>query len=395
MDLTHRRSRYQAGSLTIEKRSTGIEVYTFRWREPTGNGKNKQRKVVLGTVKELSKTQARKKADIYRQQANSPRSFDEVSSVTADSTLTVAELVDHYTDRELGANAGKAAKVIKAYLYIFKNYVLPKWGELPLRAVKAVAVEDWLKTLDKANGTKAKIREVFGAAFRHAMRYELYPSNPIAHVRQVRKRAMEPSILEPEELADILRELEGVEPVRTAFLIGAIMGMRRGEIFGLKWADVDFGRATLHVRRSFVDGVEGLPKTDSSRRPLPIPPQALEALEAWKKKASYAAPDDWLFASELSFGKQPLWPGTLWRRNVAPAITRAEVNKPKLGWHTLRRSYASLLFATGASLRVSMELMRHSTAEMTLATYAQTVGEEKRDAGGRVASLVVSGSKSA
>jgi len=395
MKMIHRRSRYQAGSLTIEKRSTGIEVYTFRWREPTGNGKTKQRKVVLGTVKELSKTQARKKADMYRQQANTPRPIEEALTLKMDSSFTVADLVEHYRDRELGANTGKAAKVIKAYLNIFKNYVLPKWGELPLRAVKAVAVEDWLKTLDKANGTKAKIREVFGAAFRHAMRYELYPSNPIAHVRQVRKRAMEPSILEPEELADILRELEGVEPVRTAFLIGAIMGMRRGEIFGLKWADVDFGRATLHVRRSFVDGVEGLPKTDSSRRPLPIPPQALEALEAWKKKASYAAPDDWLFASELSFGKQPLWPGTLWRRNVAPAITRAKVNKPKLGWHTLRRSYASLLFATGASLRVSMELMRHSTAEMTLATYAQTVGEEKRDAGGRVASLVVSGSKSA
>lgn len=394
MDITHRRSRYQAGSLTIEKRSTGMEVYTFRWREPIGNGKKKQRKVVLGTVKELSKTQAQKKADMYRQRANSSRPIDEALSSPADPSLTVVGLVNHYRDRELGANAGKTAKVVKAYLYIFKNYIVPKWGELPLRSVKAVAVEDWLKSLDKANGTKAKIREVFGAAFRHAMRYELHPVNPIAQVRQVRKRAVEPSILEPEELAGILHELEGVEPARTAFLIGAIMGMRRGEIFGLKWADVDFGRAILHVRRSFVDGVEGLPKTDSSRRPLPIPPQALKALQAWKKDSSYAAPDDWLFASELSFGKQPLWPGTLWRRNVVPAISRAEIKKTKLGWHTLRRSYASLLFATGASLRVSMELMRHSTAEMTLATYAQTIGEEKRDAGDRVALRVVSGATS-
>jgi integrase len=110
---------------------------------------------------------------------------------------------------------------------------------------------------------------------------------------------------------------------------------------------------------------------------------------------SYAAPDDWVFASESSFGKQPLWPGTLWRRNVAPAIDRAEVVKPKLGWHTLRRSYASLLFSSGASLRVSMELMRHSTAEMTLATYAQTVGNEKRDAGSKVALLVLEGGRAA
>ena len=64
------------------------------------------------------------------------------------------------------------------------------------------------------------------------------------------------------------------------------------------------------------------------------------------------------------------------------------INKPKLGWHTLRRSFASLLLSEGASLLVSMELMRHSTPDMTLATYAQTVGEEKRDASSKVAALM-------
>jgi integrase len=145
-------------------------------------------------------------------------------------------------EHELGDNCDKAAKVAKAYRYIFKNYVVPQWGAYALEAVKAVSVESWLKSIDKANGTKAKIREVFGAAFRHAMRHELHPSNPIANVRQIRKRATDPSILEPAEIAGILHKLEGVEPVRTAFLIAAVMGMRRGEIFGLKWTDVEFER---------------------------------------------------------------------------------------------------------------------------------------------------------
>jgi integrase len=246
-----------------------------------------------------------------------------------------------------------------------------------------------LKSIDKTNGTKAKIREVFGAAFRHAMRHELHPSNPIAHVRQIRKRATDPSILEPAEIAAILYKLEGVETVRTAFLIAAVMGMRRGEIFGLKWTDIEFERAVLHIRRSYVDGVVGQPKTESSRRPLPLPPQAIEALTNWKAKSSYTKPENWVFAFDISLGKQPLWPGTLWRRNVAPAIQAAGIDKPRLGWHTLRRSFASLLLSSGASLRVSMELMRHSTAEMTLATYAQTIGDEKREAGQKVASLVL------
>jgi hypothetical protein len=103
-------------------------------------------------------------------------------------------------------------KVRKAYRYILDNYVLPRWGGHSLAAVKAVEVEDWLKSLTKANGTKAKIREVFGATFRHGMRHELFPVNPIANVRQVRKRTIEPSILEPFEIASILRELVGVEP---------------------------------------------------------------------------------------------------------------------------------------------------------------------------------------
>jgi integrase len=120
-----------------------------------------------------------------------------------------------------------------------------------------------------------------------------------------------------------------------------------------------------------------------------LPPQAIEALETWKAKSKYASDDQWVFASEFHFGKQPLWLAALWRRNVVPAIEAAGITKPKLGWHTLRRSYASLLLSSGVSLRVSMELMRHSTAEMTLTRYAQTVGDEKREAGEKVASLVL------
>jgi integrase len=135
MKITHKRSRYQAGSLTIESRTNGPDVWIFRWREPIGNGKTAQRKFILGTVKQLNKTQAQKKATQYQQQANTPQ------GVNAATSLTVAELVDHYKEKELGEGCGKAAKVVKAYRSIFANYIVPKWGSLPLGAVKAVAVE--------------------------------------------------------------------------------------------------------------------------------------------------------------------------------------------------------------------------------------------------------------
>jgi len=177
--------------------------------------------------------------------------------------MTVADLVDDYKKHELGDDCGKTAKVAKAYRYIFATYVIPRWGSLPLGAVKAVEVESWLKSLMKANGTKAKIREVFGAVFRHGMRHDLYPANPIANVRQARKRETEPSILEPKEFLAILAELKGVEPVRTAFLVAGHTGLRRGEVFGLKWGDIDFERAEIRIRRSYVDGVVGPPKAET------------------------------------------------------------------------------------------------------------------------------------
>ena len=128
MKITHKRERFQQGSLTIEERKNGPSVWVFRLREKTGR-KTVKRKIVLGTVKELNKTQAQKAADLCRQQASAPQTAQA-------SDLTVAELVNHYKERELGDDSGKAAKPRKAYLYIFKNYILPKWGTFLLRDVR-------------------------------------------------------------------------------------------------------------------------------------------------------------------------------------------------------------------------------------------------------------------
>lgn len=77
------------------------------------------------------------------------------------------------------------------------------------------------------------------------------------------------------------------------------------------------------------------------------------------------------------FGQQPPWPETLWCRNAVPTLLHAGITGSRLDWITLRRSLASLLLFKGASLRVSMELTLHSAPEMTLATYAPSVGDAK------------------
>jgi integrase len=378
--MKHTRNRYQQGSLTTEERALG-PVWIVRWRERIA-GRSVQRKVTLGPMKQISKTAAQRELNKLMQKANNP-------TPSGDLHTTVRYLVGHFLEHEFGDGCGRTVKAVRLVRDTLNKHVLPVWGSYRLGEVKAPHVESWLKSLDKANPTKAKIRDTFSQAYRHGIRHEICQHNPIAAVRQARKRSTEPSILEPSEIGAILKELEGIEPARTVFLLAAVTGMRISEILGLQWHDADLDRAILHVRRSFVDGHVGACKTESSRRRLPLAEQAVEALRAWHMRSSYTKPDSWVFASDAMFGRQPLYAGSLWLKNIAPAIARAGIDKPKLRWHTLRRSYASLLLTTGADLRTSMELMRHATSAMTLETYGQSTTGAKRDASDKAAKLIL------
>jgi integrase len=144
---------------------------------------------------------------------------------------------------------------------------------------------------------------------RHAMRYGWATANPIKQVRQGAKRLTEPDVLTVEEIAAIFVRL--TEPCRTVTLAAALTGLRRGELFGLQWQDVEFDNALIHIRRSIVDQVVGRTKTIGSNRPLPMNVELSKALAQWKLITRYAKPSDWVFASPSCRGEKPYWANTL------------------------------------------------------------------------------------
>jgi integrase len=99
-----------------------------------------------------------------------------------------------------------------------------------------------------------------------------------------------------------------------------------------------------------------------------------------------------VFASLQKRGKGPYWGQQLLRHHIRPAAQRLGIAK-RIGWHTFRRTYSTLLRATGAELKVMQELMRHSTIRVTLDTYTQAVTTEKRAAQTAVVSLFVTNKK--
>lgn len=283
-------------------------------------------------------------------------------------------------------NSGKTALTKSVYSQHFNRYILPRWQEHRLQDVRAVSVESWLAELPLAPSTRSKTRNILSALYEHAMRYGWATLNPIKQVRQSAKRLSEPDVLTFEEIPAILAGLS--EPCRTITLTAALTGLRRGELFGLQWQDLNFENGLIYVRRSIVDQIVGSTKTAGSNRPLPMNPELSKWLAVWKGISEYTEPSDWVFASPNSRGARPYWPDALLKRHIRPAAIAAGIGKV-IGWHTFRRTFATLLHSSGANVKTTQELMRHATPVMTFGLYAQAVTSEKREAQDRIAALIL------
>jgi integrase len=282
---------------------------------------------------------------------------------------------------------------------------LPYWGKLDLRAIKTVAVEKWLKTLvttrfreskPLSGGTKEKIRDAMSSVFNHAIRWEFTDRNPItgpikgSGVRVSAKRERTPDVLEVEEMQRLLETL-GIRERAMVFLDMAL-GLRRGELAGLKWEDVNFEKLYLNVTRSVVDQQIGNTKTEVSRKPVPIDDCLAKDLLAWHEQTPYKNPSDWVFTTDsrragARRGKQPLWLSTVMRYHIQPKARNLGFNK-KVSWHTFRHTFSTLLKANGEDVKVVQELLRHASAKMTLDTYSQALTPAKRAAQSKVVTMI-------
>jgi len=239
-------------------------------------------------------------------------------------------------------------------------------GSCLLPNIKAVEVELWLEHLEREAGTCCKIRNVMSVLFNHARRYDLYDRNPIQWVRQSAKRRNTPEVLTSNEVRQLLTALKPRE--RMMVLLDVATGLRQSELFALKWKDVDFKNRQLWVTRAIVQQVVGNCKTEASQKPVPLHDYLINALRGWHRRTPFRTPESWVFASPKKRGKTPYWGQQLLRHHIRPAAQRLGITK-RIGWHTFRRTYSTLLHATGAELKVMQELMRHSTIRVTLDTF--------------------------
>ena len=375
-----KRIRFQQGSLRLYERAAGDQVWEYRWYETQLDGTRRRRSCIIGSRHEYPTDALAQKAVVaLRANINAETPRAQIDAISF-STLT-----QHYREKELCEGGSKTFATIRTNEGYLERWILPRWASYRLKDVKAVIVEEWLKSLPLANGSKAKIRNLMHAIFNHAVRWEWHDKNPITQVRQSAKRQRVPVVLNIEQMKSLLEHLK--EPGKTAVLLDILTGLRVSELLALEWSDVDFENLELHVTRSISLQRVGPCKTEASQKPVPLDPELAEVLLLWRRRSPYPMDDDWVFASPASKGELPYWSYSLFRVYIRPALKAAGI-AGKVGWHTFRHSFATILKSHGEDVKTVQELLRHANSSVTMNLYAQAVTDIKRSAQSKVARLV-------
>jgi len=327
--------------------------------------------MIIGTVERFPHRAAAMRAvDVFRLKVNLENPQTKLHN------FTVGVLIDRYVAEEMSVTV--RAHTAKSYRGILENWIRPRWEACTLHSVKTIAVENWLKAIPRSRNTRAHIRNMMHRLFNCAIRWELIDRNPVDLVRQSSKRTGIPRLLKPEEFKRLLKELP--EPYRTMALVAGCMGLRISEILGLQWGDVDWERLSVSIQRSVVHGKVYETKTEVSQKPLPLAAEIAEILLKFRGQASYLALSDFIFAGDSG---KPRWGGIMLTDHIKPAAERAGIGK--VGWHTFRHMFSSVLHDAGTSMAVQKELLRHADISTTMNVYTQAVAPAKREAVHQVA----------
>ena len=200
------------------------------------------------------------------------------------------------------------------------------------------------------------------------------PSNPIARLERherPRPERREMRVLDRHEIGALLDAADAAH--RPLIATSVFTGLRQGEALGLVWGDVDLAAGALRVRKQLDRGGDRVAlKTPEAARDVVLMPALVSMLREQKAKAfarGHARPSDYVFASEVG---TPLHYRNVSRRGLDRAMQRAGLagdGRPKLRWHDLRHTYASLLIAQGANVVFVSRQLGHASPTITLDVY--------------------------
>lgn len=366
------RRSYGTGSLYTREDTAGRVMWYGRWWSGGSQFKRRIAPVrVDGSREGLTRTQAEKalRKLMGETQARAPVS----------ERLCMAELGARYVcDLE---RKGRKRSTLVAVLSALDVRLVPFFGERTLDSIRDKDVQAFVVSLESDKLSNKTIRNYVGilsSLFRYAERRKLARANPCDRVELPAKAVYDGDIrfLDPVEVDALSRSaVSGAyEAIDHALYVTAAMtGLRQGELLALRWRDVDWRAQRIRVRRNFVLGEFGTPKSRRSERSVPMADAVGGELDRLYKASRFDSDDDLVFADPHT--GEPLPRGALMRR-YRRALKAAKLD-PSLRFHDLRHTFGTCMAASGVSMRTLQEYMGHRDIQTTqiYADYAPSANE--------------------
>lgn len=285
-------------------------------------------------------------------------------------------------------------KTHQGYEVVVRVHLVPALGRKRLQGLTAADVRLLLRRLESSDPTPSprlvqQVHAVLRNALAAAMREELISRNVASLVRVSTPNYEVNRGLTVEQARELLSASQN-DRFHALYVLALYLGLRRGELLGLRWRDVDLAKGTLQVRSS-LQRVGGelravAPKTRTSRRTVPLIGQCVDALRDHRHRQNEeraAAGLAWVATEYVftSLAVTPVEPDNL-RRSWLPL--RARVGLGDVRFHDLRHTCVSLLLDLGAPPHVVREIVGHADLGVTMTIYAHASQVEKRSALGRL-----------
>ncbi len=293
-----------------------------------------------------------------------------------------------YADWRIGA-ATVSETTKDAYKNYIYNHIIADIGHLQLDEMTQKHLQDYYTNL-KLGGRLVR-QDKFGAgvsdrmvrgchamcrkALEKACAEGLIPNNPAIGCKIPPKRAREMQILTHEEIQRFMIQA-AYDGYYELYLIEFATGMRRGEICGLQWNDLNFTTGELHIQRQVAATDEGIvikkPKTKGSARTVILNPALLKIMYELKEKSK----STWIFASPVK-EDSPLNPQTVYRA-TQKILERAGCKK--IRFHDLRHTFATMALENGMDVKTLSSMIGHSSVATTLDIYSHITSDMLKNA---------------
>jgi integrase len=353
----------------ITKRKDGLFQGMYTTQTPDGP----KRKYVYGRrYKDVERKLAEAMGDAAR------------GLVYDDMSLTVGDYLDRWLSDAVRGTVRESTYSRDKYLVT--NHIKPTLGRVKLKNLTALHLQGlYRERLDSglSGSTVQKIHHVIHKALTQAVKWDLIPRNPATAVKAPTPTTKEMHPLSAEEARRLLEAARG-DRLEALYVLAIHTGMRRGELLGLKWSDVDLENARINIRRTLTRTDNGKrvtlgdPKTRKSRRAIRLTPQAIEALRSHLERqlreiveaGDLYGDQGLVFTTEVG---TPINPSNLRQRSFAPLLKKAGL--PRIRFHDLRHTCATLLLSKGVHPKLVQELLGHASIAITLDTYSHFIPE--------------------